>query len=199
MAFNQKGTTQTGRFTIYSSQHPESLASYYDDHSKSVPRHLFAQKHLPDPGHTRKEGRWVAKQTEENDRDTDNEARYESFQSIANKYRVDSPLLPTSVLKDKTTMTELTKDIRAGHVQGTTTHTELDLCFAFQRTLSAKFSEMLLMHKEIMLELMSKERGRDEQMQRLTQDLSQLHLTNARLQMENRQICDMLAKHKDLS
>jgi hypothetical protein len=170
---------------------------------------LFAQKHLPDPGLTRKEGRWVAKQTEENDRGTDNEARYECFQSIANKYSVDSPLLTTLVLKDKTTMTELTKDkttmteltkdIRAGHVQGTTAHTELDLCFAFQRTLSAKFSEMLLMHREIMLELMSKERGRDEQMQRLTLDLSQLHLTNARLQMENRHICDMLAKHKDLS
>jgi hypothetical protein len=196
MAFYKRSITHTGRFTISSFQHAESLVSYYEDHSKSVPRHLFSQKHH-EPEHFRNEKRRDAKQTEENERSIENEAKYESFQSLANKYKVDSPLLVTSAPKsqDKTTMTEHTKDIRASHVQGA--YTELGLCFALQKTLSAKFSEMLIVHKEIMLELMSKERSRDEHMRRLTQDLNQQRVTNAKLKTENRQICDILARHRD--
>lgn len=197
MAVYKKSITHTGRFTISSFQHAQSLVSYYEDHSKSVPRHLFSQKHRHEPELFRSEKRRDAKQTEENERSSENEAKYESFQSLANKYKVDSPLLVTSAPKsqDKTTMTEHPKDIRAGHVQGA--YTELGLCFALQKTLSAKFSEMLILHKEIMLELMSKERSRDEQMRRLTQILNQQRVTNAKLWTENRQICDILAKHRE--
>jgi hypothetical protein len=178
-----------GRFTINSVQeHEPSESDHAEEHSKSrqafhVKKPSYAESERP-----RKEDSRYAKHVEVADSDKSIDTDYKAD----SRSRAESSLLISpSPLKyqEKWTMTS--------EEQPAPRHTVIDLCLAFQETLGSKFTEMLKVHKEIMFELMSKERSRDEQIRRLTQDLSELHLHNAKLQLENKYLCEMLEKQKD--
>lgn len=104
-----------------------------------------------------------------------------------------SNLITLSPMKrhDRETMTQ--QDLPKNESSSTV----LDLCFAFQSTLGAKFTEMLQVHREIMFEMMSKERSRDGQFIKLTAGLRDLHIHRAKLQAENSQLCEILARQRD--
>jgi hypothetical protein len=198
MASMKKGDLKTGRFTINSiqhSDHPES--DHSDDHPKQLPPRSLTQKLEPERPRKEESRPFKHAEASESDKSVEIEPRHD----LSQKPRIGSSMLssaPSQRHLDKHTMTsEESKEPQ--HKEPRAVHGVLDLCFAFQETLGAKFTEMLNVHKDIMLELMTKERNRDDQLRRLTQDLSELHLHNARLQMENKYLCDVLTKQKDCS
>ena len=98
-----------------------------------------------------------------------------------------APLISTSPKNvDHSTMTEENAD----HPD-ILTHLEneesipLQILSSFQESLSTKFSEMLRMHRDIMLELINKELSRDEQVKAIIQEISELTKRNTVLQIEN--------------
>lgn len=75
------------------------------------------------------------------------------------------------------------------------TETEADLLEELQAQLSAKFTLMLQVHKEGILDLLYSDNHHDLHLKKLTHELTELRLHNARLQLENRYLQDLSAKH----
>lgn len=197
MASIKKGTLQVGRFTISSIEQPEIP----DESTRAVSRHSTHKLHEPEQVKKDQSRQFKYVEKADSDRSFEYDPKHDPFHAARPKL-VNSTLIDVNALKheDKATMTVEEVQPREqsfpSKAQGPTLGV-LDLCFAFQSTLGAKFTEMLQVHKEVMLELMSKERSRDDQFRRLTNELSELYMQNARLQMENRQLCEKMGKQKE--
>jgi hypothetical protein len=77
------------------------------------------------------------------------------------------------------------------------TGTEADLLEDLQALLSAKFTLMLQVHKEVILDLLHNDQTHDLHLKKLTHELTELRLQNARLQLENRTLSEMLTEKID--
>ncbi|CAG9332354.1 unnamed protein product [Blepharisma stoltei] len=62
----------------------------------------------------------------------------------------------------------------------------------FQDTLSTKFSEMLNMHKELMLKFINKDAAREDKIKKIVQDIADLARENSLLQAENHKLKDSI-------
>mmetsp|Transcript_29282 Transcript_29282/g.52425 ORF Transcript_29282/g.52425 Transcript_29282/m.52425 type:complete len:142 (+) Transcript_29282:24-449(+) len=72
------------------------------------------------------------------------------------------------------------------------TETEVDLLDDLQTFMSAKFTLMLQVHKEVILDLLHNDTSHDTHLKKLTHELTGMRLHNARLQLENRHLSEML-------
>mmetsp|Transcript_29357 Transcript_29357/g.52554 ORF Transcript_29357/g.52554 Transcript_29357/m.52554 type:complete len:200 (+) Transcript_29357:28-627(+) len=197
-------TFNRGRFKFNTTANLQDQDHSESDHNEEQSKTKQMQHHAKKPSYAdseryRREDTRYSKYTEvaESDKSIEIDSRHDTmFHSVYPKPKLGSSLLiSASPLKfqEKWTMTADEPPVR----EQKSSHTVIDLCLAFQETLGSKFTEMLRVHKEIMLELMSKERSRDDQIRRLTQDLSELMAHNVRLQIENRSLHDMLDKQKE--
>mmetsp|Transcript_7563 Transcript_7563/g.14094 ORF Transcript_7563/g.14094 Transcript_7563/m.14094 type:complete len:195 (+) Transcript_7563:706-1290(+) len=188
-----------GRFTISSIQGSEVAdLNHANDSPKSAMIRRVSSRHNAEAERPRKEASKTIRNfdKQDSDRSLDLDPLHDPFTHVVGKNKpISKQILNGAQMKhqDKGTMTsEVPSPMAESSPKGV-----VDLCFAFQKTLGSKFTEMLKMHKEIMFELMAKERGRDEQLRRLTSELSELYMQNARLQIENKHLCDILGKQKE--
>jgi hypothetical protein len=77
------------------------------------------------------------------------------------------------------------------------TGTEADLLEDLQALLSAKFTLMLQVHKDVILDLLHNDQTHDLHLKKLTHELTELRLQNAKLQLENRTLSEMLTEKID--